>query len=150
MLNGLFVFSKRIGFYKSLLGEGVEVNNQFDFIHVFSRKEALETGVLIDVSNLASEAGVKYPIAMTCAVWERLVEPDAIALNNGESTSGRLWDILFVFALAARRFEGSTMSFPVCCTINGRTETFSLKAVIGPNDYNDPSPAITIMLPDED
>lgn len=117
-------------------------------IHEFSRKEALETGELIDVSTLAKEAGVKFPVAVTSTIWQGVIVPDESAKENGESTDGRLWDVLYLFTLAASKSSGSVMYFSVNCTEAGESKKINLKAVIGPGD--DLAPVITIMDPSED
>ncbi|MDE2205458.1 MAG: hypothetical protein KGK12_02325, partial [Armatimonadetes bacterium] len=38
-------------------------------IYSYTRREALEDGVLIDVSKMAAEAGFRYPVALTAALW---------------------------------------------------------------------------------
>jgi hypothetical protein len=40
-----------------------------DLIHSYTRTDALRDGVLIDVSAVAREAGIRYPVALTRAVW---------------------------------------------------------------------------------
>ena len=42
-------------------------------IVAYSRANALDDGVLVDVSTVAGEAGFKYPTAVTRAVWDRYV-----------------------------------------------------------------------------
>ena len=42
-------------------------------IHAYSRSQTLEDGVLIDVRDVVREAGIRYPVALTAAVWERCV-----------------------------------------------------------------------------
>jgi Family of unknown function (DUF6573) len=44
-----------------------------DFVHRYTRAQAIEDGVLIDVSATAREAGIRYPVALTSAVWGRCV-----------------------------------------------------------------------------
>ncbi len=43
-----------------------------DLIHRYSRADAIRDRVLIDVSAIAREAGIRYPVALTRAVWEPL------------------------------------------------------------------------------
>lgn len=38
-------------------------------IHSYSRAQAIEDGVLVDVSSMAKEAGFIWPVAVTAAVW---------------------------------------------------------------------------------
>jgi hypothetical protein len=40
---------------------------------LLSRADAIADGVLIDVSENAKEAGFRYPVVLTRAVWERYV-----------------------------------------------------------------------------
>lgn len=44
-----------------------------DIIHQYSRAMAIADGVLVDVSEMAREAGYKYPVAMTDTVWNKCV-----------------------------------------------------------------------------
>jgi hypothetical protein len=46
--------------------------DEADLIHRYTRVEAIRDGVLIDVSAVAREAGIRYPVALTRAVWEPL------------------------------------------------------------------------------
>lgn len=39
-------------------------------IYIYTRKQAIEDGVLIDVTETAKEAGFKVPVAVTCALHE--------------------------------------------------------------------------------
>lgn len=117
-------------------------------IHSFTRKEALETGQLMDISHVAKQAGVKFPIAVTQSVWEGVIQPDQIAMDRGESVEGRMWDVSFMFTLYARKTSGDTLYFPVAHTVKGESQISTLKATIGPGDTY--APVITIMYQDED
>ncbi len=64
-----------------------------DLIHRYTRADAIRDGVLIDVSAVAREAGIRYPVALTRAVWERCVAVPPGVLCQDET--GRLWDVLF-------------------------------------------------------
>ena len=64
-----------------------------DLIHSYTRAEAVADGVLIDVSAVAREAGIRYPVALTRAAWERCVAvPPGVACQD---EAGRLWDVLW-------------------------------------------------------
>jgi len=80
-----------------------------EVIYAYTRAQAIEDGVLIDVSSVAKEAGIKFPVAMTRTVWGKYVEvPEGVSCQ-GET--GRLWDILWMFRCAAARFNGDTLLF---------------------------------------
>jgi hypothetical protein len=121
-----------------------------DLIHSYSRADALRDGVLIDVSATAREAGVRWPVALTAAVWGRCVAiPPGVACQD---EAGRLWDVLTMLRLAAGRSGGgSEVRFAVHVRDDngeGTPPLVRLKAVCGPGD--DGEPVITVMLPDED
>jgi hypothetical protein len=61
-------------------------------VHRYTRADALRDGVLIDVSPTAREAGIRYPVALTRAAWERCVAvPPGVACQD---EAGRLWDVV--------------------------------------------------------
>jgi hypothetical protein len=119
-----------------------------EVLSVYTRAQALEDGVLVDVSETAKEGGIRFPVALTATVWGQYVEVPGL---TGQDEAGRLWDILWLFRLHARKFSGDTMLFNLHVR-NNNTECepplVTLKAVIGPGDT--PEPVITIMLPEED
>lgn len=69
---------------------------EWEIISVYTREQALNDGVLVDVSSLARAAGFKVPVAVTQAVWANYLEPDGCQ---------RVWDNL------------STADFGIHCTI---------------------------------
>ena len=120
-------------------------------IHRYTRAQALADGVLIDVSEVAGEAGITYPVALTRAVYERYVKVPPGVLYQDEA--GRLWDIVFMFrcAVASQRGRLGELRFRLHVRNDNRERTpplVTLKAVCGPGD--DGEPVITIMLPEED
>jgi hypothetical protein len=121
----------------------------FDLIHRYTRAQAIADGVLVDVSATAREAGIRYPVALTRAVFERCVAvPPGVACQD---EVGRLWDVLWLLALAARRSNGSEVRFAVHVRNDNRERTpplVRLKALCGPGDRGEP--VLTVMMPDED
>ena len=119
-----------------------------EVISSYSRAQAIEDGVLIDVSEVAKEAGIKFPVAVTRTVWDGYIVPDPRAEKYGQSESGRLWDVLNLLRHAARR-GGSELIFAVYFIMKERQKRLvTLKAVCGPGD--EAEPVITVMLPEED
>lgn len=45
-----------------------------EVISSYSRKQAIEDGVLIDVTEAANQLGFRVPVAMTSAAWGDCVE----------------------------------------------------------------------------
>jgi hypothetical protein len=109
----------------------------------------LRNGVLIDVSETAKEAGIRYPVALTAAVWGTCVTvPPGVECQDEQ---GRLWDVLFLLRCAIGRSDGGPeVRFGVHVRNDNRDRTpplVRLKALCGPDD--DGSPCITVLLPDE-
>ena len=122
-----------------------------EIIYAYTRAQAIEDGELVDVSETAREAGIKFPVAMTRTVWGRYVEvPEGVKCQDER---GRLWDILWMFRCAAGKVDGDTLFVKLYVRNHNRErldsrDLVTLKAVCGPGDT--PEPVITIMLPDED
>ncbi len=127
-----------------------------DLIFSYSRAQAIDDGVLIDATELARDAGFKWPVALTAAAWE-----DCVAWSDADNQAqayqdptGRLWDVLFMASYAIRTanhadqqlaFELQRIPRDGHATMSQRR---SLKLILGPGD--DGKPVITIMLPGED
>jgi hypothetical protein len=120
-------------------------------IFSYTRAQAIADGVLIDVSELAKEAGFRFPVALTCGVWAECVEvPDGVA---GQDETGRLWDVLNMlrFAIARQKSDAERVDFAVHVRNDNREgdpPLVHLYALCGPGD--DAAPVITVMLPTED
>ncbi|MCZ2419230.1 MAG: hypothetical protein LC123_05250 [Burkholderiales bacterium] len=123
-------------------------------VSIYSRRQALDDGVLVDVSEMAKEAGFKFPVAVTRAAWADCVEWSDE--NNKRQTyqdeQGRLWDVLYMASLAARRNSGSEVRFQLYRVPRGgrgvRPRLVTLQMHCGPGDEGEP--VITIGLPGED
>jgi hypothetical protein len=125
------------------------MEEEFELIHAYTRQQALEDGGLVDLGALAKEAGFRWPLAVTRAVYEGVLVPSKLLKQEGQSFTGRAWDMLMVLRLEGRR-GGSEIRFaPLFVTEPGRPpRSVTLKAVSGPGD--DGEPVITVMMPDED
>ena len=107
-------------------------------ISVYTREQAFEDGVLVDVTPWASSGpdgmrgGFCLPVAITRALWT-VIDIDAsdgcgeprwhgLARRHGESTRGRAHDVLWMAAVAARRSpEADRIGYSVLMTGEGRS-----------------------------
>nr|WP_326532008.1 DUF6573 family protein [Rhodoferax sp.] len=123
-------------------------------IYGYSRAQAISDGVLIDVSVMAKGVGFSVPVAITSAVWS-----DCVEWNDRDSSrqtyqdeSGRLWDVLWMAHLAARRAQGGEVAYTLRRVPRGgsgqRPREVTLHLHIGPGDAAEP--VITLMMPGED
>lgn len=121
-----------------------------DVIFSYSRAQAIEDGVLVDVSEAARDIGIKYPVAMTHGVWSACVDiPDSV---DERVRQYRINMVLMKTLEAARRTQGDRMEFVVNAqALHTKGQEFvkhNLWALCGPGDTLDP--VITIMLEGED
>ena len=70
-------------------------NNESPFgeiIYTYTRAHAVTDGYQVDVSKTAQEAGIRFPVFLTRAVYDAYVTlpPDVEAQDE----AGRLWDIM--------------------------------------------------------
>ena len=138
------------------------MDTSFDMISSYSRTQAIEDGTLVDVSETAKKTGLRFPVAVTSAVFERYLNFTSKAKDfPHQDFEGRLKDLLWMLRNAAKR-GGSEIYFQVIFQMDGDWEPnekrlreagkyarlVTLKAVCGPGDT--PEPVITILTPDED
>ena len=86
-------------------------SNGWEIVSTYSAKEAVDDGFLIKVDSKASEeAGIKFPVYLTCAAWDKYVEVPK-GMERVQNLSGRLWDVLFMFAFHARNVSSNFLQF---------------------------------------
>lgn len=122
-------------------------------IYSYTREQAMTDGELIDVTERAREAGFRYPVAVSRAVFGDIVDPPERAIAGGESVEGRLWDVLYMCASAARRIQSNhetdSVYFEVLATDqDGTKKLHQLWSKCGPGDTA--APVVTIMMQGED
>src|SRR5206468_2748979 len=123
-------------------------------IYAYTRSQAVADGFQIEVTKTAAEAGIRFPVFLTRAVFDQFVTvPPGVTCQD---EAGRLWDIVWMLRCA--------ILAPIHMTDNRSRVMFSLyvrndnrgprlvelRAVCGPLDIDEPQPAITVMMPDED
>lgn len=122
--------------------------DDFEYISIYSRAQALADGVLMECDQLAKEADFRYPTALTSAVWNECVAVPTSA--DWQDETGRLWDILHMLRIALLSAgQVTTVAFTVLVQNDEEpAQPVNLKAVCGPGDNGEP--VITVMFPDED
>ncbi|MEY4385014.1 MAG: hypothetical protein RLY20_297 [Verrucomicrobiota bacterium] len=120
-------------------------------VYSYTRKQAIADGVQVEVTKTAQEAGIRFPVFLTRAVYDAYVTvPPGVQCQD---EAGRLWDVVWMLRFAIMRSHGHTDRVPVALYVrndNHRAKLVKLIAQCGPLDMDDPSPAITVMMPDED
>ena len=135
-----------------------------ELIYSYTTKQAVEDGLLVLIpADTSKEAGITFPVYLSQAVWSKYVQvPET--MKGEQDESGRLWDILWMFRMAARKVSGSYLEFEFICRLddiadwesnevlfeNRLQRMVTLKSMIQAQDFDDPSPAIFILKPNED
>ena len=121
-----------------------------EYLFTYTRAQAIEDGVLVDVSETAREAGFTIPVAVTDTVWNEYVEPDDQAKKWGQGASGRLWDVVWIARIGAKcNANASDFLFTVRMVMKEKQPSdIQFKAMIHGGDNGEP--VITITMPNED
>jgi Family of unknown function (DUF6573) len=124
-----------------------------EVIYTYTRKQALADGVQVDITKTAKEAGIRLPTFITRTVFDAFVTvpPDV----SCQDEQGRPWDIVSMLRFAIIRSKSgggcNRVSFELYVRNDNRApKLVKLVATCGPLNMDDPKPAITIMMPDED
>ena len=120
-------------------------------IYSYTRAQAVADGFQVEVSQTAREAGITFPVFITRSVFDSFVAiPPGV---TGQDEAGRLWDVLWMLRFAIRKARPGADRLPFALYVrndNHRPRLVKLVATCGPLDIDDPKPAITVMMPDED
>ena len=120
-------------------------------IYSYTREQAIEDGVLADLTPWAKETGFTIPVACTATVWNQYVVPEENNSVLGQSERGRAHDLLWMLYLAIKKQPEAAdlLIFEVIfLNAGGKRETVKLKAICGPGDNAEA--VLTVMLPNED
>jgi hypothetical protein len=122
-----------------------------EIIYSYSRAQAIADGVQVEVTKTAQEAGIKFPMFLTRAVFDNYVAvPDGV---TGQDEAGRLWDVVWMLRFAILKAQPGQTRLPFALYVrndNRAPRLIKLVAHCGALDMDDPQPAITVMMPDED
>lgn len=132
-------------------------------ISMYTRQQAIEDGVLVDVSERMPEYHLRIPVALTRAVWDEYVTPDTRSVSwSAQSIEGRLHDTLFLLAGPLRYVLKSqkwidkfnrdgqvTFYYKVGYVLKEKqNRTIQLKVVLSLDENY--RPVVTVMKPGED
>jgi hypothetical protein len=129
-----------------------DTSNPFgQVIYSYTRAQAVADGFQVEVTKTAQEAGIKFPVFLTRTVYDAYVAvPEGV---DAQDEAGRLWDIVWMLRFAIRKTEQAQDRLPFALYVrydNRVTKLVKLVATCGALDMDDPQPAITVMMPDED
>jgi hypothetical protein len=121
-------------------------------VYSYTRAQAVADGFQIDVTKMAREAGIRFPVFLTRTVFDAYVTvPQGV---SGQDEAGRLWDIVWMLRFAIRKAAAQGLiSVPFALYVRNdyrRPKLVKLIAICSAFDVDDSQTAITVMMPDED
>ncbi|WP_395142742.1 DUF6573 family protein [Armatimonas sp.] len=120
-----------------------------EIIDSYSRAEAIEDGILVDVSQLAQKAGYRCPVTMTRTLWE---DVSYLHLGAGQTQEGWLISLLNAgYWMARNHPDEPQVHYRMVLPFKERHPKLSLytiKMVMGSGDFGEA--VITLMRPNED
>jgi hypothetical protein len=117
-----------------------------ELIYSYSRKQAIEDGLLVDISELelTKNAGFKVPVCLTQNVYGLCQVPEG--LEGYQDFNGRLWDVLWMGILAFKSFKEDKHLVPFDVIFQVKpNEQKTVKLWLCFNEYE----GFTIMLPED-
>jgi len=112
-----------------------------DIIYSYTAEQAIEDGILADVTEMGHEAGFSknFKVRVTRSVYDACIPPKS---NKIESFDGRMWDVIWMAKNAVVRNKSDRM-----CQFIVRIgrKNVSLFAVLDTTS----GPAIHIMFPED-
>lgn len=116
-------------------------------IHVYTRRQALEDGVLVDVTSRA-QGLFRVPVAVTAALWAEIESLPPVMGDRDAAVASRIEEVLSA-AVEAGRAPGETdrVTFAVRLGTASGPRNLDLLAVSGPGDRGEP--VVTIGFPSD-
>jgi hypothetical protein len=116
---------------------------------ITTRQQAIQTGILIDVTEDAKQLGLTFPVTVSKPLWDIGIAP--LPELSEQDKAGRLRDVLMAFRL---RLAGQTtlsplIDFPAMLALppGGVPQPVPLFALIQPDEQN--RATATLLLPNE-
>ncbi|MDH4085221.1 MAG: hypothetical protein OEU99_16940, partial [Nitrospira sp.] len=114
-----------------------------------SRQQAIDSGVLIDVTTDAKKLGLSFSVTVTKPLWEVGIAPSQEL--SEEDKSARLRDVLMAFRLrlANQGTLSPLLDFPAMLSMppGAIPQPVPLFALIQPGEHN--QAMVTLLLPNE-
>ncbi|HEY3862114.1 MAG TPA: DUF6573 family protein [Verrucomicrobiae bacterium] len=120
-------------------------------VYTYTRAHAVADGFQIEVTKTAQEAGIRFPVFLTRAVYDAYVTVPPDVADQDEA--GRLFDIVWMLRFAIRKAHPGKTRLPFALYVrndNRRPRLVKLIATCGALDVDDPQPSITVQMADED
>lgn len=117
---------------------------QDNIIYTYTRQQAIEDGVFVDVSEVARTIGFVIPVVITSSIYYAYIKKD-----DEQETARRLDAFLLIMYKQIQEQKNKVDNFlkaKVCFDKDKETEVWAVVEGISPVD---PRPAMNIMLPED-
>ena len=115
-----------------------------DIISCYTRADAIADGVFIDVTDLAKQVGFIVPVAITSNLYHSHIKQEE---EQATEYKTRVFLMLMYRAIQEGKNQvDNRLSAYICFKDNEDTE---VQAVMEATSPEDPSPAMNIMLPED-
>jgi hypothetical protein len=119
--------------------------------HRYTRQQAIDDGVLFDLTEWAEATGFTMPVTCTAAVWYRWIMPPEGKVEPGHSKTDRAHHVLRMLFAAVRRQQAT--ADPITFEVTGlnpqrQPETATLQA--RHEHDGDDEPVMVVMLEHEE
>ncbi|NDY57116.1 hypothetical protein G3N56_10225 [Desulfovibrio sulfodismutans] len=123
-------------------------DESWPIIFSYSRTQAIEDGVLIDVTAEAKAYGFNLPFVIGDNLFSYVTPPPGLE-GEGQSQEGRLHDLMSLAALSARKgLQQDRVYFEVLFLMKpGKHEKVRCVLHVGPGDHGEP--VLTLCLPED-
>lgn len=118
--------------------------NDSNIVSVYTRQQAIEDGIFVDVTLTARSWGFRIPVAITTNLFNTHIKAD-----TEDKTSTRLNAFLGVLRM---KITESKQDDNMLCTkiaFYNSDEMVDVWAVVEGQSPDDPSPAMNVMLPED-
>jgi hypothetical protein len=99
-------------------------NNESPFgeiVYTYTRAHAIADGFQVEVTKTAQEAGIRFPVFLTRAVYDAYVTvPPDVA---GQDEAGRLWDVVWMLRFAIRKAQHGQTRLPFALYVRNDNNT---------------------------
>lgn len=118
-----------------------------EIFHSYTRKQAIQDGILIDITAESKEFGFVYPIAITDGLFAELTSNKP----EYEAYTARLNDALMLLYLKITHCKDESIVFYDMLITNakGQKETLGLKCICDGDGDDDGEPVLTLMMSSE-
>jgi hypothetical protein len=123
-------------------------NSDLEIIFTYTRREAIDDSQQFladgELVQIVKDHRYKWPMYYTCGVRELIQEA-----VNGKKSCGDwnavFWNLMYMSHNGVIQRTENSVTFE--CIVAGVTYEFIME--VGPTDFDDPSPCLTLMLPKE-